>query len=47
MRRGAASKVDDMTVPILLMYLAIGIAAALATVALVAVVLIDRSERQR
>ena len=46
MRRGAASKVDDMTVPILLMYLAIGIAAALATVALVAVVLVDRAEHK-
>jgi len=36
-----------MTLPILLMFLAIGIAAALATAGMVAVVLIDRSERQR
>jgi len=36
-----------MTLPILLMYLAIGVAATLATVAIVAVVLIDRAERGR
>jgi len=36
-----------MTVPILLMFLAIGVAAALATAGMVAVVLVDRSERQR
>ena len=34
-----------MTLPIAIMFLAIGIAAALATVAMVAVVLIDRAER--
>jgi len=34
-----------MTLPILLMFLAIGIAAALATAGMVAVVLIDRAER--
>ena len=34
-----------MTLPIAIMFLAIGVAAALATVALVAVVLIDRAER--
>jgi len=36
-----------MTLPIMLMFLAIGIAAALATVAMVAVVLVDRAERAR
>lgn len=36
-----------MTLPIAIMFLAIGIAAALATAGMVAVVLIDRSERQR
>jgi len=36
-----------MTLPIAIMYAAIGIAAALATAGMVAVVLIDRSERQR
>ncbi len=34
-----------MTLPIAIMYAVIGIAAALATVAIVAVVLIDRAER--
>jgi len=34
-----------MTLPILLMFLAIGVAAALATAGMVAVVLIDRAER--
>jgi len=36
-----------MTLPIALMFLVIGLAAALATVAMVAVVLIDRAERGR
>ena len=36
-----------MTLPIALMFLAIGIAAALATAGMVAVVLVDHSERQR
>ena len=36
-----------MTLPIALMFLAIGIAAALATAGMVAVVLVDRSERAR
>jgi len=36
-----------MTLPILLMYLAIGTAAALATAGMVAVVLVDRAERER
>jgi len=36
-----------MTLPIAIMFLAIGIAAALATAGMVAVVLVDRSERQR
>ena len=36
-----------MTLPIAIMFLAIGIAALLATAGMVAVVLIDRSERQR
>jgi len=34
-----------MTLPIALMFLGIGLAATLATVAMVAVVLIDRAER--
>ena len=34
-----------MTLPIAIMFLAIGIAAALATAGMVAVVLIDRAER--
>ena len=34
-----------MTLPIALMFLAIGIAATLATAGIVAVVLIDRAER--
>ena len=36
-----------MTLPILLMFLAIGVAAALAVLAMVAVVLVDRAERDR
>lgn len=36
-----------MTLPIALMFLGIGIAAALATAGIVAVVLIDRAERGR
>jgi len=36
-----------MTLPIALMFLAIGILAALATAGMVAVALVDRSERQR
>jgi len=36
-----------MTVPILLMFLAIGLAAALAVLAGMAVVLVDRAERER
>ena len=36
-----------MTLPIAIMFLAIGIAALLAIVGMVAVVLVDRSERQR
>jgi len=36
-----------MTLPIAIMFLTIGLAAALATVAMVAVVLIDRAERGR
>jgi hypothetical protein len=36
-----------MTLPIALMFLVIGIAAALATAGIVAVVLIDRAERGR
>jgi len=36
-----------MTLPIAIMYAAIGVAAALATAGMVAVALIDRSERQR
>lgn len=36
-----------MTLPIAIMYAVIGIAAVLATAGMVAVVLIDRSERQR
>jgi len=36
-----------MTLPIAIMYAAIGVAAALATAAIVAVVLIDRAERAR
>lgn len=34
-----------MTLPIALMYLAIGLAAALATAGMMAVVLVDRAER--
>jgi len=34
-----------MTLPIAIMFLAIGIAAVLATAGMVAVVLVDRSER--
>lgn len=36
-----------MTLPIAIMYAAIGIAATLATAGMVAVVLIDRAERGR
>ena len=36
-----------MTLPIAIMYLCIGIAAALAIVGMVAVVLIDRAEHKR
>lgn len=36
-----------MTLPIAIMFLAIGIAALLATAGMVAVVLIDRAERGR
>ena len=36
-----------MTLPIALMYLSIGLAAALAVLAGMAVVLVDRAERER
>jgi len=35
-----------MTLPIAIMYLSIGVAAALATAAIVAVVLVDRAEHK-